>query len=252
MLARLGKPVRAVAALVLALGLSGCFDFEQHLTIRGSGAGQLELKLRMDPAFKGALDNETLMGPQAAPVEVKREVKDGQYVQTEKVSFNKLPELRVRNETLSITNDGPTLFGLGPKKLTLRRIVDNGGADEDSAGVMRGVFADRVYVFSVTLPGWIAKAYPVTVNGEAINPTIDGSTVKWTVPMAKALTSASLDYRVEFRAYMDIEGNATAQRVDGDLGLPVQGFPSSPLESAAGTPAKDAPRGGSWHTSSRR
>jgi hypothetical protein len=228
MFAKLIRPARAAAALVLALGLAGCFDFEQRLTIKSSGAGRLEVMLRMDPAFKGALDNETLLGEQASPVEVTREVKDGQYVQTEKVAFNKLPELRVRNETLSITNEGTTFFGIGPKKLMLRRVVDNGGGDSDSLGVMRGVFQDRVYTFAVTVPGWIEKAYPVAVGGEAINPVIDGATVKWVVPMAKALSTASLDYRVDFRSYMDIEGSATAQRVDGKLGILPTAGPTPP------------------------
>lgn len=218
MFAQLIRPARAMAALVLALGLTGCFDFEQHLTIKGSGAGRLEVELRMDPAFKGALDNETLIGQQASPVEVTREVKNGQYVQTEKVAFNALVELRVRNETLSITNQGATFFGLGPKKFTLRRVVDNGGGEGEAFGIMKGIFQDRAYTFAATVPGWIEKAYPVVVNGEAINPIVDGATVKWVVPMAKALSTGSLDYRVDFRSYLNIEGNATAQRVDGDLG----------------------------------
>jgi hypothetical protein len=211
------RPARAAVALLFALGLAGCFDFDEHLTLKGSGGGQLELMLRTDPSLKGAFDDKTLLGQQATPVEVTREVKDGQYIQREKVTFNKLPELRVRNETLSVTNEGATFFGIGPKKLTLRRIIDNGGADPDSFGVMRGVFQDRVYTYAVTLPGWIEKAYPLVVNGEAINPVIDGATVKWQVPMAKAISAKRLDYRVDFRSYMDIDANLTAQRVDGDL-----------------------------------
>jgi hypothetical protein len=213
-----------MAALAFALGLAGCFDFDQHLTIKGSGAGALEVTLRTDPALKSTFENETILGAQASPVEVSREIKNGQYVQKEKVTFNALPALRVRNETLSITNEGTTFFGLGPKKLSLRRVVDNGGADTDSFGLMRGVFADRVYSFSVTLPGWIAKAYPLTVGGEAIQPTTEGATIKWQIPMAKALSAGTLDFRVDFRSYMDIQGNVTAQRVDGDLStLPIPG-----------------------------
>ena len=215
-MANLGwKPVRVLAALGLALSIAGCFDFDQHLTVKGSGAGAMEVKLRMDPSLKGGFENETLMGPQAAPVEVTRAVKDGQYVQTERVSFNALSELRVRNETLSITNEGETFFGLGPKKLVLRRVLDNGSADPDSLGLVRGAFQDRIYTYSVSLPGWIQKAYPVSVGGEAIAPIVDGSTVKWQIPMAKAVASGTLDYRVEFRSYMDIKANVTAQRVDG-------------------------------------
>jgi hypothetical protein len=224
MLATFRRPARALAALALAFGLTGCFDYEQHLTLKGSGGGTLEVKLRIDPAFRGALETETLLPPQLVPIEVKREIKDGQYVQSEKVSFKALSELRVHSETLSITNHGATLFGVGPKQLTLHDVVDTGSEDIGSFGPFGGPFQDRVYAFSVTIPGWIQKAYPLLVGNESVAPTINGSTVTWRIPMVQALTAGRLEYRLDFLAFMDIPAEVAAQRVDGEfIKLPLAG-----------------------------
>lgn len=208
----LGRLARAAAALAVALGLAGCFDYEQHLILKGSGAGRLEAKLRIDPAFKGAFENQTLLPPQAQPIEVTREIKDGQYVQTERASFNALSELRLESEDLSITNNGTTFFGVGPKKITLRRSVDSGEDDMSGAGA---AFQGRVYVFAVTVPGWIDKAYPLLVGNEAVKPKTEGATVTWTIPMSQALTTQRLEYRVDFFSYMNLSGTLSAQRVEG-------------------------------------
>ncbi len=195
MLAPFIRPARAAVALLFALGLAGCFDFEEHLTIKGSGGGQTP-----GHAANGSVAARCIRG-QDAPRPAGNTRRShaggkGRPVHPEgKGHLQQVPELRVRNETLSITNEGSTFFGIGPKKLTLRRIIDNSGADPDSLGVMKGVFQDRTYTYTVTLQGWIEKAYPVVVNGEAINPIVDGATVKWQIPMAKAISAARLDYR---------------------------------------------------------
>ena len=213
-------------AVFACLTLAGCFDLEQDLNIKGSGAGSFEVTLRVDPAFKDALQNETILGAQKAPVEVTREVKDGQYVQNERVTFNSLSELRLPNETLSIVNHGSELFGVGPKDLTLTRVVENSGADTTSAAMMRTVFSDRTYTFKVSLPGWIGRAYPVVLGDEQIAPQVNGSTVTWQIPMARAVLASELVYKVDFYAFVNIEGNVTAERVEMPGGLiPSAGTP---------------------------
>ena len=216
-----------LAAILACLALAGCFDLEQDLTVKGSGAGDFQVILRIDPAFKDALQNETILGAQKAPVEVTRSVKDGQYVQKERVTFNSLAELKLPNETLSIVSNGAELFGVGPKDLTLTRKVENSGADTSSAGMMRTVFADRTYTFKVTLPGWIGKAYPLQIGDEQVSPQVNGSTVSWQIPMSKAITTNEMIYRVDFYAFMKIEGNVTAERVNN---------PVSNIIPGAGTP----------------
>ena len=223
---RAGAGIRIVAALA-SFTLAGCFDLEQDLTVKGSGAGSFVVTLRMDPTFKDALQNETMLGAQKAPVEVTRAVKDGQYVQTERVTFNSLSELELPNETLSIVSNGAELFGVGPKDLTLTRKIENAGADSNSSGMMRTVFADRTYTFKASLPGWIGKAYPLTIGDEQIAPQVNGSTVSWQIPMSKAITAKELVYKVDFYAFMKIDGNVTAQRVTN---------PVSNIIPGAGTP----------------
>ncbi|MFO1187949.1 MAG: hypothetical protein U1E87_11175 [Alphaproteobacteria bacterium] len=221
----LGRLARAAAALALAFGLTGCFDFEQHLILKGSGAGRLEVKLRIDPAFKGAFENQTLLPAQAQPIDVTREIKDGQYVQTEKASFNSLSDLRVENEDLTLINNGTTFFGVGPKKFSLRRAVASGDGAEDM-GAAGAAFQDRVYVFSVTIPGWVEKAYPLVVGNEAVKPKTEGATVTWTIPMSQAVAARRLEYRVDFFSYMNVTGTISAQRVEGKpIGMP---FASGP------------------------
>jgi hypothetical protein len=217
MLATFGGAVRALCALALATGLTGCFDYEQQLTLKGSGGGTLEVRLRIDPAFKGGLETETLLPPQLVPIEVTREIKDGQYVQSEKVSFKALSELRVHSETLSISNRGATLFGVGPRQLTLHNVVDSGSEDIGSFGPFGGPFQDRIYAFTVTIPGWIQKAHPLLVGNESVAPVINGASVTWRIPMAQALTASRLEYRLDFLAYMDISTEVIAQRVDGEF-----------------------------------
>ncbi len=220
-----GIGLRLVAALA-CLTLAGCFDLEQDLTIKGSGAGAFQVTLRIDPAFKDALQNETILGAQKAPVEVTRTVKNGQYVQKERVTFNSLSELRLPNETLSIVSNGAELFGVGPKDLTLTRTVENAGANSSSATMMRTVFADRTYTFKVSLPGWIGKAYPLVIGDEQIAPQVNGSTVTWQIPMARAVSASELVYKVDFYAFMGIDGNVTAERVSMPDGIiPSAGTP---------------------------
>jgi hypothetical protein len=48
---------------------------------------------------------------------------------------------------------------------------------------------------------------------------VNGSTVTWQIPMARALSSPQLAYRVDFFAFMNIEGNVTAERVQGHLSV---------------------------------
>ena len=224
---RMGAFAAKMGAAVGCFLLAGCFDLEQDLAIKGSGAGSFEVTLRIDPALKDALQNETIIGPQKAPVEVTRTVKDGQYVQKERVTFNSMSELRLPNETLSIVSRGAELFGVGPKDLTLTRKIENAGADSSSASLMRTVFADRNYTFKASLPGWIAKAYPLTIGDDQFTPQVNGSTVTWTIPMSRAVTASELLYKVDFYAYMNIQGNVTAERVNG---------PMSSAIPSAGTP----------------
>ncbi|HXZ67507.1 MAG TPA: hypothetical protein VEH07_02860 [Alphaproteobacteria bacterium] len=218
--------IRLIAGLA-CFALAGCFDLEQDLTVKGSGAGDFQVTLRIDPAFKDALQNETILGAQKAPVEVTRTVKEGQFVQKERVTFNSLSELRLPNETLSIVSNGAEFFGVGPKDLTLTRKVENAGADASSAGIMRTVFADRTYTFKVSLPGWIGKAYPLQIGDEQVSPQVNGSTVSWQIPMSKAITANELIYKVDFYAFMNIRGNVTAERVNN---------PVSNIIPGAGTP----------------
>jgi hypothetical protein len=203
---------RPFVGLLLCVGLAGCFDIEQDLTVEGSGAGALEVTLRIDPTFKGALENETILGDQVAPVVVKREVKDGQYVQDERVTFNAISDLKLPNGTLSIVNNGSTFLGIGPQRLTLTRTIENSAAGPNSYAVMRNVFSDRTFTIKISVPGWIARAYPMTVAGQTVSPQVGGSTVTWQVPMARALSEPNLIYRIDFLAYMSIDGNVTAQR----------------------------------------
>ena len=215
---------RVTAAALLCLGLAGCFDFEQTFTLKNNGSGAFEVMLRMDPAFQDALEEDQILPPQENPVEVSRGVQNGQFVQEERVLFNGLGELKTRNETLSITNNGSTFFGFGPKKLSLVRLVENEGASDDGFGLMRSLFQDRYYVFTANLPGWIDQAHPVEVGSEAIEAEVKGSTVTWQIPMAKAVSAEALEFKVDFRAYLEIDAVVSAERVDGGLAQLAPGF----------------------------
>jgi hypothetical protein len=157
------------------------------------------------------------MGEQKKPVTVTREVVDGQYVQTETVAFDKLSDLRVQDETLSISNSGATFFGVGPKKFTLSREVDNDGADPTSSTMLGTLFTSRIYTFKVTVPGWVDKAYPLEVGAEQVEPTIDGATISWQIPMARAMSVKKLVYKIDFFSYMDVTGTETAERVPSTI-----------------------------------
>lgn len=203
-----------VGGLCLALG--GCFDLKHTLTVSGDGTGSFAVMMRTDPAFQDARDEDQILPPQKSPVEISRGVRDGQYVQEEKTIFNSLDKLQVQNEDLSITNQGNTFFGLGPKRLTLIRRMENNGA-EDDFGVMRNLFQDRTYTFIANLPGWIDQAYPVEIGEEIIEPTIRGSTVMWEIPMGRAVSVRSMEFRVDFRAYYKIEAVSAAKRLEDSL-----------------------------------
>ena len=217
------RALRLGGLLAAALTLTGCFDFEQTLTIDGNGTGSFEVMLRMDPAFQDARDDDQILPEQVNPVEISRGVRDGQFVQEEKVLFNDLSELQVQNEDLSITSKGSTFFGLGPKQLTLVRRLENHGAD-DEFGLMRNLFQDRYYTFTANLPGWVDQAYPVDLGAVSIEPEVRGSTVSWHVPMARAVSARELEFRVDFRAYSNVDAVVAAQRLDDRLVQFAPGF----------------------------
>jgi hypothetical protein len=204
------RPVRIGLALLACLGLAACFDYEQDLTIRGSGAGTLQVSISTDPAYKDSLGNDAAIGDQAAQVETKTEMRDGRFVQVETASFNKLSDLELANQTLSIINNGAWLWGIGPKDLTFTGEVDNSGADPTALGVVQAMFADHSFTYKVTLPGWVTKAYPLSIGGKEIKPVQNGTTITWTVPMARALTTRKLVYKADFLAFMDVPGNVTS------------------------------------------
>jgi hypothetical protein len=206
----IARGTRAGLALLACIGLAACFDYEQDLTIRGSGAGTLKVSISTDPTYKDSLGDDAALGDQTARVVTKTEMRDGRFVQTETVSFNQLSDLKLENQTLSITNNGAWLFGLGPKDLSFRAEVDNSGADPSSLGAMQTMFDGHSFTYKVSLPGWVTKAYPLTIGDKEIKPVQDGSSIAWTIPMARALTTRKLVYRADFLAFMAVPGNVTS------------------------------------------
>jgi hypothetical protein len=206
------------ALIVCSLALSGCFDLTQKLSIGRGGSGRYEIAIAANGLLGEALkDNKSAIALKQNRARTRTVTKDGKVTQTAIIDFKSLADLRLSDESVSLTNHGASWFGLGPSHVTFRRtfLVDRArrenvprqtGDDRFGSELAQTMFGDHTYAFSVSVPGSVERANALHVGHATIRPQIrsDGlsaTTVTWRMPLYALLQAKLLTFEVDFSAY---------------------------------------------------
>jgi len=199
------------------LSLSGCFDLAQKLSIDRGGAGHYEVAITATGLLGEALkDNKTNFRIARNRASTRIVAKDGRVTQIAVIDFKSLSQLRLSDESLSLSNHGASWFGLGPNHVTFSRtfLVDrarrentprNTEGDRFGGELLQTMFGDHTYVFSVSVPGSVDKAAPLQIGKATIRPQVSGQglshTVTWRMPLTTLLAAKLVRFQVDFSAY---------------------------------------------------
>jgi hypothetical protein len=211
------KGLMVALLVVMAVGLSGCFDLAQRVSIGRDGSGRYEASLTGEGIVGEALRNKStdLTGLNRG-VTTMSDV-NGRVTQRSVVDFKSLDNLAFSDQVMSLSVRGHSLLGLGPSEMTFRRsfAVDRARAqheneDRDAGGMGRAVaqslLGDHTYVFSVTLPGSIERIAPIVIGGQVVRPEVtgdfyNGHTITWRMPLYLMAMAHALTFEVDFSAY---------------------------------------------------
>jgi hypothetical protein len=212
------RVIRAALVLACSLSLSGCFDLTQKLSVGRGGGGRYEMAITANGLLGEALkDNKSGIRLKQNNARTHTVVHGDKTTQTAVIDFKSLSNLRLSDESLSLTNHGASWFGLGPSHVTFRRtfLVDRArrenaprqsSDDRFGAELVQTMFGDHVYAFSVSVPGSVERANDLHVGHSTIKPQIrsDGlsaHTVTWRMPLSALLQAKLLTFQVDFSAY---------------------------------------------------
>jgi hypothetical protein len=205
----------AIVLTLAAFGLSGCFDVVQTVGIDRSGAGRYQIAVTAQGLVGGALKNEKLVNRQNHAVMSTSDV-GGRVTRTATIDFKSLSDLAFSDETMNLRVTGRDFFGLGPSHVAFVTdvMIDKAKHDNPRAEAANGVseevaqtfLGDHTYSFTVTVPGDVERALPITIGGETYQPTVtgdfyNGRVVTWRLPLYAIVSAQSLDFEVDFWAW---------------------------------------------------
>jgi hypothetical protein len=213
----LHKAAVSAVLIAVAVGLSGCFDLVQRVSIARDGSGQYETSISAVGIVGEALRNKSadLTGQNRA-VTTTSDV-NGNVTQRSVVDFKSLSNLAFSDQYMSVMVRRHSLLGVGPPELTFTRSfhVDRARHEHDEdwqqsgnmgREVAQSILGDHTYVFSVTLPGSIERIAPIVIAGQTVQPQVTGDfyhghTVTWRMPLYLMTMAHALTFQVDFSAY---------------------------------------------------
>jgi hypothetical protein len=205
----------ALAMVAAGLGLSGCFDAVQTVGIDRQGAGRYLISVAADGIVGQALKNEKLVNKQNHATLSTSDV-NGRITRTATVDFKSLSELAFSDEIMSQHVTSRDLFGLGPSHVAFvaNLMIDKAknenprtaSANNISQEIAQSILGDHTYVFTVTVPGDVERAVPITIGNQTYQPTItgdfyNGRVVTWRLPLYALVGAQALNFEVDFWAY---------------------------------------------------
>lgn len=215
----------ASALTVAALGLAGCFDLSQSVSIDREGSGHFTATAAAKGFVGDALKNADLVDPDRNHVTANTAFVHDEVMRTATVDSKSLSELALPNEVMTLAVTGHDFFGLGPSHVAYRArlFVDRAKAAETPTvgpigeALARGMLGGHIYVFTVTVPGSIEHIAPIALGGETFEPQVSGDfyhgqTITWRLPLYKLVEVRALDFEVDFSAY-GFFSNAKTQTV---------------------------------------
>jgi hypothetical protein len=216
------KALSAAAVVILAGGLSGCFDLEQKMAIRHDGSGVYDVIVSADGIVGAGLRKHRAdidIGDDRAVTRVTR--KGDTTVETSEVAFHDLSDLHLSDETIGLRVKGKKLLGLGGVEVNFHRSFHVNDArrdrDEDDEhlgrDVLHSMFGDHTYTFTLWLPGSIERIAPLRVHGRLVHPTVwsdkYGHTIVWKMGLTDMFLADRLDFDVDFVAHGDFRDAET-------------------------------------------
>jgi hypothetical protein len=210
---------RWVLLAVTACVLSACFDLDQDVSIHRDGSGTYRMAIAAEGAIGTALkddrkNKDDMLKPNKAVVTT--EVRGGKVIKTARVDFQKLSDIVLNDESVSLTVLDRGWFGITPSHMRFRRsyMVDAArakqkapvtGDDQIGRDMIKGIFGDHTYSFSVTLPGSIDRIAPVKIDGVEVKPDVSGDfyhghTIVWRMPLTMLFETNRLNFEVDFSA----------------------------------------------------
>lgn len=221
----------AFAAAVLAMagaGLSGCLDLVQTVSVDRSGAGQYQISATAQGFVGEALKNEKLVNRQNHAV-MATASSEGRVTRRATVDFKSLSDLAFSDETMNLTVKSRDLFGLGPSHVAFAAnvMIDKAKHENQQAAatndvgeeVAQSILGDHTYVFTVTVPGSVEYAAPITLGKETYQPAVTGDffghTVTWKIPLYALVSSQAINFEVYFWAWGTFS-NTKSQLVAND------------------------------------
>jgi hypothetical protein len=214
-LERLKRSIAVAGLAILAgLSLSGCLDLVQTVGIDRAGAGRYQIAASAEGFVGEALKNEKLVNKQnhATWTTVAFE---GKTTRTATVDFKSLSDLAFSDEAMRLNVKGRDFFGLGPSHVAFVTdvMVDKAKHDNPRAQpannvgeeVAQSILGDHTYSFTVTVPGSVERAVPVTLGNHTYEPVVSGDyfshTVTWKIPLYALVNSQALAFEVDFWAW---------------------------------------------------
>ena len=215
--ARFHKAALSAVLIAVAVGLSGCFDLAQRVSIGRDGSGQYETSISAVGIVGEALRNKSAdLTGQNHGITTTNDV-NGNVTQRSVVDFKSLSNLAFSDQYMSVMVRGHSLLGVGPSELTFTRSfhVDRARHEHDEdwrqsgdmgREVAQSILGDHTYVFSVTLPGSIEHIAPIVIAGTTIQPQVTGDfyhghTITWRMPLYLMTMAHALTFQVDFSAY---------------------------------------------------
>jgi hypothetical protein len=207
---------RAALVAVASIALSGCFDLTQSVTLDRDGAGTYAMAISATGFVGTAIKN----GKSNVDIGTNRNVRtttviaNGVTTRTSEVDFRSLSDISLSAESVSLHVTGRSFFGLGATHAVFRRTFHVGDAkkdvehnDDDDAtaqGIVRSIFGDHYYQFSVTLPGTIDWIAPVWTGDAQVKPTVSGNTITWRMPLEDMIAARDLRFSVGFSTWSSL------------------------------------------------
>ncbi|MBI3678130.1 MAG: hypothetical protein HY243_16090 [Proteobacteria bacterium] len=214
---------RIVAIGTLAIGLTGCFDLSQKISIGRDGSGTYQVSIAAQGWMGEALksDKKPAMDMSGNHARTTTTDVNGKVTETSSVDFKNLSQIKLSDEKISLKVNSRDWFGLGPKHIHFRRtfLVDSarkdqersnpsmnsGPTDKEGQQLINSMFGDHEYVFAVTLPGSIEYIAPIRIGKMTIQPEVtgdiyNGHTITWRMPLSALMSAKSLTFDVDFSA----------------------------------------------------
>lgn len=228
-LQRFGRGAFAATLLVAAgMGLSGCLDVVQTVDVDRTGAGHYTVAASAQGFVGEALKNEKLVNKQNH-ASLTTASFEGHVTRKAVVAFKSLSDLAFSDETMSLDVKSRDLFGLGPSDVAYvaNVMIDKAKHENQQVEatnnvgeeVAQSILGDHSYAFTVTVPGSVEYASPITLGKDTYQPTVTGDffghTVTWKIPLYAIVSSQAVKFEVDFWAWGTFN-NTRSQLVAND------------------------------------